>query len=95
MPVTVIHVILVAYGVASAATFVAYFLDKRRAMRGGGRRIPERTLHWMELCGGWPGALAGQQCFRHKRRKASYMAVVVAIVALHAAAWGAWWAWGR
>ena len=87
---------LIAYGVASVATFAAYFVDKRRAVRGGGaRRIPERTLHWMELLGGWPGALAGQSCFRHKRRKTRYMMVVYAIIALHVAAWGgAWWVWG-
>jgi uncharacterized membrane protein YsdA (DUF1294 family) len=89
-----IKYVLLIYALASAVTFVAYFIDKRRAVRGrGARRVPERTLHCMELLGGWPGALAGQSCFRHKRRKTSYMMVVFAVIALHAAAWGAWWMW--
>ena len=77
--------IIAAYSIVSLATFVAYGLDKRRALAGR-RRIPERTLHRLELLGGWPGALAGQALFRHKLRKLRYMAVFAAIVALHAAA---------
>lgn len=59
---------------------------------GGGRvqRIPERTLHTLELLGGWPGALVGQQLFKHKRSKAPYMRVFWVIVLLHVAAW-TWW----
>ena len=81
--------ILAVYLVASVVTFAAYGVDKRRAVAGG-RRIPERTLHWLELACGWPGALAGQQVFRHKRRKGRYMAVFAAIALVHLAAWGVW-----
>jgi uncharacterized membrane protein YsdA (DUF1294 family) len=81
--------ILAAYALASAATFVAYGLDKRRAVRGG-RRVRERTLHWMELAGGWPGALAGQVVFRHKWRKGAFMAVFGAIALGHLAGWAAY-----
>ena len=56
----------------------------------GGQRIPERTLHGLELLGGWPGALVGQQLFKHKRSKAPYMRVFWVIVLLHLAAW-TWW----
>jgi uncharacterized membrane protein YsdA (DUF1294 family) len=76
---------LAVYAIASLVTFLAYGLDKRRAQRGG-RRVPEATLHLLELCGGWPGALVAQQVFRHKRRKARYLAAFAAIVALHIAA---------
>jgi uncharacterized membrane protein YsdA (DUF1294 family) len=94
MPSIAVQIVLLAYALMSVATFAAYLVDKRAAVRGR-RRIPERTLHWLELCCGWPGALAAQQCFRHKRRKGRYIAVVIAIVALHAAAWGAWFVWAR
>lgn len=76
---------LAVYAIASLVTFLAYGLDKRRAQRGG-RRVPEATLHLLELCGGWPGALVAQQVFRHKRRKARYLVVFAAIAALHLAA---------
>jgi uncharacterized membrane protein YsdA (DUF1294 family) len=42
----------------------------------------------MELLGGWPGGLAGQIFFRHKRRKVSYMVVFWGIVLIHVALWG-------
>jgi uncharacterized membrane protein YsdA (DUF1294 family) len=41
----------------------------------------------MELAGGWPGALAGQAVFRHKRCKGAYMAVFGAIAVVHVGAW--------
>ena len=44
------------YALVSIVTFVVYGFDKRRAVHGG-RRVPERTLHGLELLGGWPGAL--------------------------------------
>jgi uncharacterized membrane protein YsdA (DUF1294 family) len=78
------------YALASLATFVVYGFDKRRAVRGG-RRVPERTLHGLELLGGWPGAFLGQAVFHHKHRKLSYMVVFVAIIGVHLAAWIAWY----
>lgn len=77
------------YAFVSLGTFIAFGIDKRRA-RLGARRIPERTLHLMELAGGWPGALIGMQLFRHKRRKARYFIVTGLIAAAHAGAWIAW-----
>lgn len=58
----------------SLSAFAVYGFDKRRAQHDG-RRIPEKTLHLMALFGGWPGALAGQQFFRHKTRKLSFQIV--------------------
>jgi uncharacterized membrane protein YsdA (DUF1294 family) len=74
------------YLVMSLIAVVIYGIDKRRAERGGWR-IPERTLHLLELLGGWPGALLAQRMFRHKRWKLSFMLVFWAIVALHVAGW--------
>ena len=81
--------VAVGYLAMSAVAFGAYWLDKSRAMRGE-RRIPEVTLHAIELLGGWPGAWAAQRAFRHKWRKTSYMVVFWGIGAMHALAW-AWW----
>lgn len=83
---------LVLHLVVSLVTFGAYGLDKRAA-RLGRRRIPEARLHTLELLGGWPGALAGQSIFRHKRQKGRYMLVFWCIVGLHLASWCAFAAW--
>lgn len=61
----------VAYGVMSLVTFLMYAVDKGAA-ESGNRRIPEGRLHLFELLCGWPGALVGQQFFRHKTRKTSF-----------------------
>lgn len=60
-----------AYGVMSLVTFLMYAVDKGAA-GSGNRRVPERRLHLFELLCGWPGALVGQQLFRHKTRKTSF-----------------------
>jgi uncharacterized membrane protein YsdA (DUF1294 family) len=63
----------------SLVAFVAHGRDKRAA-RLGRRRTPERTLHLLELIGGWPGALLAMTVFHHKTRKASYFLVTASIV---------------
>ncbi len=82
------------YLLASVVTFATYGLDKHKA-RVEKWRIKERTLHSMELLGGWPGALVAQRYFHHKWRKTKFMVVFWAIVTLHLAAWVAilclWW----
>ncbi len=50
------------------------------------RRIPEVTLLVFGVVGGWPGAIMGQQIFRHKTQKQPFktwflMSVVVSILA--------------
>jgi uncharacterized membrane protein YsdA (DUF1294 family) len=81
--------ILLLYVLMSAMAFALYWSDKRRAHRGEWR-IPESTLHTIELLGGWPGAWIAQQALRHKTRKISYRIVFWLIVAAHAAGWY-WW----
>ena len=84
--------VLLAYALMSAITFTIYGFDKSRAAHGGWR-VRESHLHALALLGGWPGALIGQQVFRHKRRKPGFMFVTLLLVAVHLAAW--YWVWSR
>ncbi|WP_430644891.1 DUF1294 domain-containing protein [Agromyces sp. GXS1127] len=59
------------YGAASLVAFAAYGIDKAAAKRSA-PRVPEQTLHLIDLAGGWPGALVSQQLFRHKTRKRTF-----------------------
>ena len=76
----------VVYVMMSAVTVGAYWHDKTSA-RHGAARLPETGLHLLELFGGWPGALAAQQWFRHKNRKLSYQVVFWTIVTAHVGMW--------
>lgn len=77
------------YCAMSAVAFGMFWWDKRAAGRGGWR-TPEKTLHLVELLGGWPGAMLGQRLLRHKSKKVSYRITLWAIAAVHVAGW-AWW----
>lgn len=80
-------IIFTIYAAASALAFVMYWWDKQAAIKGR-RRVRERSLHLVELCGGWPGALVAQRTFRHKTRDPWFRAVFFAIIGLHAIGWG-------
>lgn len=74
------------YGLVSLLTFALYGLDKQAARRGAWRTA-EAHFHFLELCGGWPGALLAQRVFRHKTRKVSFQivfafAIIANLVAL-------------
>ncbi len=77
--------VLGLYLVASTATFAAYAHDKSAA-RKNQWRTPERTLHFLSLIGGWPGALAAQKLLRHKSAKPSFQAAFWIIVILNCGA---------
>lgn len=55
----------------STITLLFYAYDKFQSKHGG-FRIPEIILHTITLAGGTPGALLGQQVFRHKTSKRSF-----------------------
>ncbi|MEE4113396.1 MAG: DUF1294 domain-containing protein [Desulfobacteraceae bacterium] len=74
------------YGVMSLFCFVATYRDKRKSIKGQWR-TPERTLHLLEMLGGWPGGLVAQQMFRHKTKKVSYRVTFWCIVGLHGLIW--------
>ena len=80
--------------------FRCIIIDKLRASEETGTRgirIPEGTLHLIELLGGWPGSLVAQYGMRHKTKKKSYRIAVALIIVAHAlvvvVAWVAWGSW--
>ncbi len=77
-----------AFLLNSLLEILFYREDKRLAERQEWR-IPEATLHFWELCCGWPGALFAQSCFHHKWKKLSFMIVFWLCVILNvlAVAW--------
>ena len=77
---------LLAYVLASVASFLMFWSDKNSAQKGQWR-TPENTLHAAELLGGWPGTLIAQQVFRHKTRKISYLLALWLIIAVHQLIW--------
>lgn len=56
---------------ASVVCFVVYVADKSAAIAGR-RRVPESTLIYLGLVGGWPGAIVAQQVSRHKSNKTTF-----------------------
>lgn len=56
----------------SIICFAAYGIDKQAAIAGRWR-LPESTLLLPGLLGGWPGAIIGQQVYRHKTKKTAYL----------------------
>ena len=85
MPI-VVEIVAGVYVLMSFVTFVMYGWDKHQASRERSR-VKERTLHLLELLGGWPGALGARTLFRHKRRKLGFSIVTALIVLLHLAIW--------
>lgn len=76
---------LIVYGVASVACFAGYGLDKRAANRKEWR-VSETILLLVGLVGGWPGAILGQEVFRHKTQKKTFRTLFWMSVAINMAA---------
>jgi uncharacterized membrane protein YsdA (DUF1294 family)/cold shock CspA family protein len=74
-----------AFAGISSVAFIMYGLDKRAA-QSEAQRIPESTLQFCALLGGWPGALLAQQVFRHKSSKRSFQVKFWFIVVLNCCA---------
>lgn len=77
---------LIYYLALSLVSAAMHAADKRQAIKGR-RRIREKTLHSIELIGGWPGALLATRAFNHKLSKPRYMWTLYALAALHALFW--------
>ena len=73
--------------------FLAFWIDKRRALKDG-RRLSESLLLELTVTGGAPGALLAMHLFRHKTRKQPFQSRFWGIVGLQAVAgFGALLAW--
>ena len=68
--------------ILSLIAFGMYGLDKNAAQRMAWR-VSEKNLHFVAMLCGWPGALIGQQVFRHKTTKAAFQADFRVSVALN------------
>ena len=78
------EIYLVWVGVFSILAFVLYGWDKFQSVRGGWR-IPEKTLHWLALAGGFPGGWAGRAIFNHKTRKGFFLFILIVSTFIHLA----------
>ncbi len=63
----VIYLILI-----NLITFLAMYIDKRKAKKGK-RRIPEKTLFILVGLGGGVGGILGMYLFRHKTKKTRFV----------------------
>lgn len=63
----VIYLILI-----NLITFLAMYIDKRKAKKGK-RRIPEKTLFILVGLGGGIGGILGMYLFRHKTKKTRFI----------------------
>lgn len=62
------HPVVMWFLLANVLTLILYGMDKMAAHKAW-RRVPESTLLMFGVVGGWPGAIVGQQLFRHKTQK--------------------------
>ena len=84
------HPVAIGFLLINILTLMIYGADKMAA-RKAWRRVPESTLLVFGVVGGWPGAMVGQQLFRHKTQKqpfktwfmVSVIVNVLAIVAIY------------
>jgi uncharacterized membrane protein YsdA (DUF1294 family) len=76
------RILATAFVIVSSLTFYFYWSDKRKAQHDQWR-IPEGTLHLLEILGGWFAGLLAQRFLRHKTQKMSYQAVFWFIGILH------------
>ncbi|EIJ8959142.1 DUF1294 domain-containing protein [Salmonella enterica] len=78
------HPVAMWFLLANVLTLAIYGIDKTAA-RKTWRRVPESTLLVLGVVGGWPGAIVGQQLFRHKTQKQPFktyfiVSVIVSIL---------------
>jgi uncharacterized membrane protein YsdA (DUF1294 family) len=84
----VLKLLAVYLVLVNVAAYGVYWLDKRRAARGG-RRVSERELLLWAAAGGSVGAWLAMQRLRHKTRKIGFRAIFLGIVVAQAA--GLYW----
>lgn len=77
--------VLAAYVMLGVVSSGVYGFDKRAAQRGDWR-VPETTLHSIDVIGGIAGGLLGQVVFRHKTRKGMFVLLTGLICSVHVVA---------
>jgi uncharacterized membrane protein YsdA (DUF1294 family)/cold shock CspA family protein len=77
---------LILYSSMSVLAFLMYRDDKRRAQQEKWR-IPDDSLHLVQLLWGWPGALIAQKVFFHKARKKAFQGTLRFIIFVHMIIW--------
>ena len=77
-----IRFLVVYYLLITVVTFLAYGVDKRKAIKGQWR-IPERALISLAFAGGFLGAIFGMIMFRHKTKKLKFRILVPISAILH------------
>lgn len=82
MKATLLFWTAIWYATVSLLAWILFWRDKLAASRGGWR-VKESTLLFLTLIGGWPGALAAQQIFRHKTRKTQFQVLTWLAVAVN------------
>ncbi len=74
--------VAVYFGVVSLVTILVFRSDKQQAEHKVWR-FRERTLHFLELIGGWAGSFLAQRIFRHKTSKRTYQRSFWCIALIH------------
>lgn len=74
-----------AFALVNLFGLLVMWWDKLRAGRQGARRVPERTLFLVALCGGSLGCWAGMYLFRHKTQHPTFTVGIPLIIALQTA----------
>ena len=74
--------LLVYAPTVAAVSAIAYWIDKRAAVRGDWR-VPEARLHALDLIGGIVGGLVAQVVLRHKTSKPEFGAISATIAVLY------------
>ena len=67
--------------VINIITFLAMWIDKKKAKRGR-YRISEQALFTLVLLGGGVGGIAGMYTFKHKTQKARFFVGIPVIIVL-------------
>lgn len=62
-------------------TFIAYYVDKRAAIKRAWR-VKENSLHLLEFLGGWLGAFLAQRVLHHKTSKKNFQNIFVLMIFL-------------
>lgn len=79
-----LHPFIMWFLSVNVLTMIIYGVDKWAAHKAK-RRIPESTLLVFGFVGGWPGAIIGQQIYRHKTQKQPFKTYFIISVILNIA----------